>query len=320
MSYITNTINSATPGAALYTALETELVSLGFTVEDTIVIGARTHKVLKSAAAGNTRGVDWWLDFSYTTTGAGYIMMAPFEGFDPATNLGVRGPYGANDLGFETTNYSRYGASGSALETNWANSTSHTGLQVALVASSAFVYRIVASRDRVVVSLSNAPTQLLYCGFYVPTAAVLAYQSGSCVPLLVARLASNSNSGANATVGSVTAALTRMPKYIDLSATYVPQGQGWANSVLVYDNGAMRYGRAGDLVHPAIGEVAYTPFGVGVGNNGSGIGLGFVGTLDGVLGGWTSAPASLGDVVAYGGDTYIITQPSSQAAIALKVS
>jgi len=184
MGYITNTINSATPGAALWTALDAELIALGFTLEDTVVIGARTHKVYKSAAAGNTRGVDWWLDFSYTTTGAGSIMMAPFESYTPASDLGIRGPYSGNDVGFEAVNYSRFGATGSALETNWANTTSHTGLQMALVASTAFIYRINASRDRVAVMLSNAPTQLLYCGFYTPTASALAYQGASCIPLL----------------------------------------------------------------------------------------------------------------------------------------
>ena len=218
----------------------------------------------------------------------------------------------------ETTNYSRYGASQFALETNWANLTTHTGLQVALVASTAFVYRISATRDRVIVNLSNAPTQLLYCGFYTPTSTALAYQGASCIPLITCRLTSGSNAASSTTVGSVSAAVTRMPKYPDLSTTYVSSGSGWGTSVFVFSNGGLLGGRAGDLVHPATGDVAFTPMYVGLGNNSTGLSLGVVGNLDGVIAGYTSAAATLGDTVVYGGDTYTISQPTSQSAHAFK--
>ncbi len=318
MTFITNSINSATPGATLYAAFETAALALGFTLDDTVVIGTRTHKVLKSPAAGNTRGVDWWLDFSYTTTGAGSVMIVPFEGYTPAGDLGIRGPYSANSTAFETTNYSSNGNTGFALETTWANSVSHTGLQIALVASVAFVYRISITRDRVIINLSNAGTQVLYAGFYVPTAAALAHQGASCVPLITCRVASTVGANSSTSTASITAAVTRLPKYPDISAAWMTSG--WGGSLTVFVNTALCGGRAGDWVHPASGELAYTPYCVGFGGTTPGITLGFVGQLDGVLYGYTAASAALGDTIVQGGDTYFLSTPQSQVAVAVKAA
>jgi hypothetical protein len=318
MSYTNGSVNNANPGATLYALLETALLAIGFTLEDTVVISTRTHKILKSAAGGNTRGVDWYLDISFTTTGAGALMMAPFEGYTAASDLGIRGPYSANSTTFETTNYSAFGPTGNALETSWANSVSHTSLQLALVASTAFTYRFTYSRDRVVLSLSNAPTQILYAGFYTPTAAALSYQGGSCIPLIVCRIASGGSANSSTSASTVTAAFTRLPKYPDISATYM--NSGWGGSCLVAANQLLLGGRAGDFVHPGSGDLAYSPYCVMMGGSSSGFNTGLVGYLDGVLMGYTSATSALGDTVVQGSDTYYVTTHSSQVAVAVKAA
>lgn len=316
MTHISSTINSATPGAALYAVIETEALALGFTVEDTVVIGTRTHKILKSASAGNTRGLDWYLDISYTTTGAGSIMVCPFEGYSTAGDTGLRGPYSVNSTAFETVNYSAFGATQSALETNWANSVSHTGLQIALVASVNFVYRVTISRDRIAINLSNAATQVLYAGFFIPTTAALAHQGASCFPLIVCRVSSAAGANSSTSVASVTAAVTRLPKYPDISTAWMTSG--WGGSLVVGANVPLAGGRAGDWVHPSNGELAMTPYYVGFGGTTATNFVGTVGYLDGVLYGYTAASETLGDTVQQGGETYFLTTHSGQVAVAVK--
>src|SRR6187402_1092437 len=115
MTYITGTITDANPGPLLYAAIETAAIALGYTLEDTVVIGSNTHKILKSAAAGNSRGQDWYLDINFATTGVvGGIRFAPFEGYNPATDQGIRGPYTISTTAIEQTYYSPFGVTGNA--------------------------------------------------------------------------------------------------------------------------------------------------------------------------------------------------------------
>lgn len=317
MTYDTNSINSATPGPAFYAVIEAIMLAQGWTLDDTVVIGARTHKVLKSASAGNARGLDWWLDISYTTTGAGSIMMAPFESYIAGSDLGVRGPYSVSDTGFDPTTYTRFGATGSALETSWANSVNHTGLQVPLVAGSAFIYYLSVSRNRVAFFLSN-DTNLLYCGFWLPSAQHIAQAGASLFPLIVTRMASGVNSNSSTSQTIITAAVTRLPKFPDLSATYITSG--WGGSVFVFFNPGMISGIGGQQVHPATGELAMSPMCVGLGQSSANTLLGYVGQLDGVVQGYVNVTAGRGDTMVQGVDTYVMQARSTNNAIFLKAA
>lgn len=318
MTYDTNSINSATPGAAFYAIIETIMLGQGWTLEDTVVIATRTHKVLKSASAGNARGLDWWIDISYTTTGAGSIMMAPFESYNPATDLGVRGPYSVSDTGFDPTTYSRFGATGAALETSWANTVSHTGLQVPLVSGSAFIYYLAVSRNRVAFFLSN-DTNLLYCGFWLPSTQHIAQAGASLFPLIVARMGSGTSANSSTSTSAVTAAVTRLPKFPDITTTYVSSG-GWGGSVFVFFNSGMLSGIGGQQVHPATGELAMSPMCVGLGGISATTLLGYVGQLDGVVQGYVNITAGRGDTVVQGVDTYVMQARSTNNAIFLKAA
>lgn len=166
MTFTTNSMTSANPAADLYTALASALSSAGFTLEDTVTISTRTHKVWKSAAAGNAQGLDWYLDVAYTTTGAGSVWLGAFEGYTAASDVGLRGPYNSSSdtTTPEGTYFSRYGASTSALETNWT----HISNNVAQIQTqtSAYAYWASVTTDRVIVMTSVQPTHILYCGFF----------------------------------------------------------------------------------------------------------------------------------------------------------
>jgi hypothetical protein len=213
MTYDNGTIAAtANPGPALYTALETVLLAAGFTLADTVVIGSRTHKVLKSDAADNDRGLTWYLDVSYPTTGVtGGMLMTPFENFDPATDLAYRGPYAGNSTTMDPTTYSRIGAAGSALESTWANAATSSGLDNPLVTSE-FGWFLSATTDRVIFASTAATTQMHYVGFFEPTADHVTAAGASLYPLIVAHFGSaDSVPISHSSVSSVTAALTRVP-------------------------------------------------------------------------------------------------------------
>lgn len=316
MTYQTNTINSANPGPALYAVLETIMLGQGWTLEDTVTIGARTHKILKSAAAGNSRGLDWYLDINYPTTGVGTWMMTPYEGYTPAGDTGLRGPYSANDTTFEAVNYSRYGATQQALESGFTTSTSYTGLMTTLVAV-AFVYRVLVSRDRVAVNVSNQGNFLHYAGFYTPTAAALAQQGASCFPLIVCRIASGGTAQSSTSAASVTAALTRMPKYPDLSATW-HGGNGWGNSVQVTYAQQVLGGVGGLFVHPGTGEIVMTQMEVLMGWSNVSVWAAHVGFLDGIYIAYVTSSAAQGDTMTNGGDTFVMLTSSSNLALLMK--
>lgn len=165
MTYTSGSLTSANPAADLYTPMASALTTAGFTLVDTVVISTRTHKVWKSAAANNAQGLDWYLDVAYTTTGAGSIWLGAFEFYDPATHLAYRGGYNPNDTSAsEGTYYSRYGASGFALETNWTYITCNVA-QINTQTSN-FAYWMSVTTDRVMVMTSVTPTSVMYCGFF----------------------------------------------------------------------------------------------------------------------------------------------------------
>jgi hypothetical protein len=306
MTYWEETIAAdANPGPLVHTALATKLLALGWTLEDTRVIGARTHKVYKSAAAGNTYGLDWFLDISYPTTGvATGLMFAPFEGYDAATGLATRGPYTVSGGVLDGTTYSRFGATASALETNWANTGSYTVLDAPL-STSAFVINASVTRDRVILLSSTEATQVSYCGFFTPTAAHAAHAGAAMFPLITVRLSGALDRGAsNSTATPVS--LTRVPKASTVS---------WAAHCVVGPN-TMRMGaRVGGAVSEFDSQITTVPFLVGAGAAAWGVGSAQIGELDGVQCAYADAAVTRGDHVTVDGDVYTLSTVTSNATI-----
>jgi hypothetical protein len=322
MTFITGSITNANPGPALYSAIETAALAGGWTLEDTVVIGGNTHKVLKSAAAGNVQGLDWFLDINYPTTGTtGGIRFAPFEGYTAASDVGLRGPYATTDSTIEGTNYSRFGATTSALETSWANTASYTNLSVALT-TSAFTYNISITRNRIIVQLTNDQTKIAYTGFFTPSSAHSTHAGASLFPLVMTVL-TNSSARAQSSGGSASAAaLTRAPK---AAGTNLGQTWSWANSVAIpltdLSLSGLSTGQAGVAVSPFTNTTGLIPVPVVMGYPSQFVGAyhgASVGFLDGVAVGQVLSSAVRGDELTIGSDTWYATSPSSTFAIFFK--
>lgn len=311
MTYWEETIPAdANPGPLVYTALETKLLALGWTLEDTVVISTRTHKVLKSAAAGNTRGLDWYLDISYPTTGiATGLLLTPFEGYTAASDVGLRGPYAAASSTLDATTYSRFGATTSALETNWVNTNSYTALVAPLSTSSFNLYASV-NRDRVIVMLSTEPQEVTYAGFFTPTAAHVSHAGAALYPLIVTRLLGSNDRVASSTASAVAAALTRMPK--------VSTAQ-WSTHCIVGANTMRMNGKVGGSASEGDNQITTVPFLVGMSGASwtSGAAI-HVGELDGVQCAYADAAVTRGDVVTISGDAYATSTIASPGCVLIK--
>lgn len=233
MAYATGSLTDANSSLALYNVLAGLLTTAGYTLVDTVVISTRTHKVWLSAAANNSMNLDWYLDVAYTTTGVGPVHLTPFEYFDPATDLGYRGAYGGTSSTIEGTYYSRYGATGYALETNWFGAQTGVGIST----SAAFSYWLSVTGDRVIGLSSQAPTLLRYTGFYEPSARFSVSAGASNYPLIKAEF--NDPSGSVA-VGS--AAITRAPKL-----TAFGESIGWQYQTGVTSELSVMHQRGGSV-------------------------------------------------------------------------
>jgi hypothetical protein len=312
MTYWEETIPAdANPGPLVYTALATKLLALGWTLEDTVVIGARTHKVLKSAAAGNTYNLDWFLDVSYPTTGiATGLMLCPFEGYTAASDVALRGPYAASSTTLDPTTYSRFGATTSALESSWVNSSFFSSLDTPL-STSAFVINASVTRDRVILLSSTEGTQVSYCGFYTPTAAHVAHAGASLFPLVLARLSGLSERASSTTNASVAAALTRIPK---VSAVQ------WGTHCVVGPITMRINGRIGGSASEVDSQITTSPFLVGAGGStwSSAAGVSQIGELDGVQGGYADAAVTRGDTVVVDGVTHTLATQVSNGVILIE--
>lgn len=205
MVYITGTITDSNPGPALHALMAPALTSAGYTLVDTVVISTRTHKVWKSPAAGNVQNLDWYLDISYQTVGAANFAMQPFEFYDPATDLGYRGPQASSSTIIDAATSTRYGAVGYALETNWTGTAA--GMGTALPVTS-FAYWASITLDRVIMLNSNEPTRLIYTGFYLPDPLYAAKAGAALYPLVQARMLSGSSANSNSSGGLL---LPRIP-------------------------------------------------------------------------------------------------------------
>lgn len=228
MTYISGNIPpTANPGLDLYNAISASLSAAGLTLVDTVVISTRTHKVWKSPAASNLYG-DWYVDIVYPTTGAGPLVMIPYEDYNAASDLGIRGPLsgvGTNTFAPETTYYSRYGATGQTLESAlWMPTGSTTTGFGFTTGTGGFGYQISITPNRIVGQTSLMTAELVYCGFFEPTPEYAAANAGFVFPLVVLN-PTNSNK-----VGGI--GYTRFPK-ITASQEMRRQYQAGILSVLV---------------------------------------------------------------------------------------
>lgn len=299
MTFITGSITNANPGPALYAVIETAALAIGWTLEDTVVIGGNTHKVLKSAAAGNAQGLDWFLDLNYPTTGTtGGFRAAPFEGYTAASDVGLRGPFaGASSTTIDATTYSRYGATASALETNWINSASYTGISLSLT-TSAFTYWVSITRNRVIIMTTNNTTKVLYTGFFTPTTAHATEAGAALFPLVQLGLSDQGLSQAT-TLTSTSFAATRVPK--------ATSGLNWGNHGLTQANYGVLEGTVGGAASPFTGRFAGSPLQVIFGTGTTGAGYtneNRVGTVDDVALFASSGSVVRGDTVTVGSDTW----------------
>lgn len=204
MTYLADSVNDANPGPAIYAKLEVALLAAGFTLVDTVVIATRTHKIFKSPAGSNAHGADWYLDVHYTTTGAATLRFTVFEDYNPTTDTGYRGTFIGGGTTVDATTYSRYGAAGSALETNWSTSIA----SVSLAVSTTVGFWFSATPDRVILMTTAAVSSLLYAGLYDPSAEHASHAGAALFPLIVANVTASSESSS---LGG-TAGLTRAPK------------------------------------------------------------------------------------------------------------
>lgn len=210
MTYISGSMTNSDAPATLAGLMHTALLNAGFTLVDTVVIGTRTHKVYKSAAANNTEGIDWYLDLAYTTSGAGSIWLGAFETYDAVAHTAGLGPYSNIESTVDAAEFSRYGTTKYALETNWTHITRN--LAQIETASSAFAYWISITPTRVIALTSVNATKVVYCGQFAPyapwKAKVAEVTPGKWNPLITCNI-SNPAVENTSTMGS--GSLTRIP-------------------------------------------------------------------------------------------------------------
>jgi hypothetical protein len=318
MTFITPaSITNANPGPTLYAVIETAALALGFTLDDTVTIGGNTHKVLKSAAAGNTYGLDWYLDINYPTTGTtGGMRFAPFEGYTAASDVGTRGPFGNTVTStLDATTYSRYGATTNALETNWTNNSSASGVSMPL-STSAFTYWISITRDRIIVLTSVNVSIIYYTGFFTPSSAHSSNAGAALFPLVMAAI----STGAQCATGNgstATMAFTRVPK----ASTIAWADSGRINSLAPQVH-ALVEGQVGTAVSEFTGRATIIPLQVQMGSasvpSTSTPLAANVGQISDVATGYVTTAAVRGDTVTVGSDTWYAATASGSATLFMR--
>lgn len=311
MAYITNTISSANPGADLHTAMSSALTTAGYTLVDTVTISTRTHKLWKCAAANNSLNLDWYLDVVYTTTGAGTIAIAPFEYYDPATDLGYRGLHSASSTVIDPTTSSRYGATGQTLEhVAWLTATAtYTSYQLPTI-TAAMGYWISVTPERVIMLLSNSADRLMFAGFYDPDPQYATKAGAGLYPLMGARMvaAGGMLCSSHSTASSVTASVTRMPPYTALG------GSGWGDNLEVV--GMVTAEASGYPQIPTTTPTGY-PWSarpVEFFSKGGGVNIRY-GVVRDLLVAAAGASIARGDTCTVGGQPYVFTSQGNNIAL-----
>lgn len=317
MTYISGTLTSANPSADLYALMEPALTSAGYTLVDTVVISTRTHKIWRSNAAGNDANLNWFLDVTYTTTGAGNMWLSPFEDYNAATDTGIRGVVYDATTTVEQTYYSRYGAVGSALETNWTAAVNT--FNAIDVSTASFTYWISITQNRVIALSSISVEKVVYCGLWEPNATHAAYVGASSFPLVVGMLGAGTMAAAGGVVGN--AGLTRIP--------FAPSVSRWTRCAVFWTGHYFTnhpeggYGALGAAdVNPFYGNVlpkgkyVYMVFNTGTGTTGfssdnaiygsNANAAANVGKLKDVLSFLAASTVTRGDTVTINGETWVL--------------
>ncbi|MES2630787.1 MAG: hypothetical protein V4611_02430 [Patescibacteria group bacterium] len=318
MTYISGTLTSANPAADLYALMDTALTSAGYTLFDTVIIGARTHKMWRSAAGNNSQNLTWYLDVTYTTTGNGSIWLSTFEDFNATTDLGYRGPYLAFDSTIESTYYSRFGATGYALETNWATVANTTNNLVLSTAN--FGYWISITADRVIGLTSISTTKVVYAGFFEPNSEHIARADTALFPLITGTVTQD------AAMGS--AMLTRAPKGVSASIYWQYTARTYSYSAIT-TSAEGGYGVIGDnSVNPytgyntARGRNVYVVFGYYANGltatNANSTTSATVGKLRDVYYFAAASSVARGDTITIAGQIWILCTSTSNFTFAFK--
>lgn len=318
MTTITGSVTNANPGPTLYALIETAALAAGWTLDDTVVIGGNTHKVLKSAAAGNTYGLDWFLDINYPTTGiTGGMRFAPFEGYTAASDVGLRGPFGHTSVAtIDATTYSRYGAATSALETNWTNAAANTALSATL-STSTFTYWISLTRDRIIVLTSLQATQVFYAGFFTPTSAHSSHAGAALFPLVMAAVTVNLSTSTGSTAAGSSLAFTRTPKLITMNWATSGYATAAASALALFGSG-----QAGVAASDVTGTTHLVPIpilmGVSAVPGATTPLVALAGYFDGLGAGYVLSSSVRGDTFTVGSDTWYAATPSSSYGLFFK--
>jgi len=315
MAYITGNLTDVNPGAMFYAALAPALTTAGYTLVDTVVAGARTHKVWKCAAANNSAGLDWYLDVAYQTTGSGNFWLMPMEQYDAATDTATRMVYSSYDAAnttVEQTYYSRHGSLGATLEASqWQlKAGSATQLCVQLTTGS-FAYWVSVSGNRVAAMSSVLATNIVYAGMFIPTPQHITAAGAALFPLVAASIGptgvANQSNGTGATV-----ALTRFPRILS------PMAGGWNSSYVNIEPMTPMT----NLARLPLGEATtvnqkqVTPLMV-TGSNTYSVG-GVLGTLDGVAGGGSTAIR--GDTLTVDGEAWVAASGASNTGLFMRAA
>lgn len=327
MTYISGNITSANPAADLYAQIDTALSSAGFTFVDTVVITTRTHKIWKSNAANNTANVDWYLDVTYTTTGTGSIWLGIFEDYNATTDIGYRGIVWDTTTTVEQTYFSKYGATGYALETNWTGAT-NTFNQIDL-STAAFGYWISITQNRIIAMTSLSATKLVYCGVWEPNTAHSTYAGAQVFPLIVGSLDTYLSSAAG--TAATNAGVTRAPRAPSISR-WTRAGVFWSgHSIANHPDGGYGAIGAGD-VSPFLGAIQprgkyiYVLLNQSAANSFSSDNAQYalnanapanVGRAKDVLSFLAAATVTRGDTVTINGETWILTSKATSYYTAL---
>lgn len=313
MAYISNTITDVNAPSVMYSELEPALITAGYTLEDTVVISTRTHKVWKNPAANNPKGQDWYIDVAYTTTGTGTFGMYVMEGYDAASNLAYRMAMGWQYYTSASTlsaanNYAPYGATGYSLEASqWyvragaASDNSTTNRDVSLPASS-FGYWISVTPQRIAMLFSVAPSMLYYNGLYEPSAEQTLNAGASAFPLVSAMI----NGGEAPNYGML--AMTRFPKIVG-SIRYEALASNVAQLMTIFNSPTV----------PSGDTTVSRKFAIRVPLTSGATQRGFWGYLIDVAAVWTDAIVTRGDTLTDDTSaTWVLTARANNASLMFK--
>jgi hypothetical protein len=300
MTYDTGTISTG-QDADMYTALAAMLVAQGYVLTDTQVVSTRTHRIFKNPAANNSSGKDWYVDVAYSTVGTAGISIRPHEDYDAVNHFLIRSIPATYGWVPDATYYSRYGATGYALESgNWS---SVSGYSIFTQAAS-FAYYLNVSPD-CIAGFTSINTQLCYVGLIDLSQGCINAQGTAALPLVM--------------VSSNSFFQTRHPKM-----TKTVQSVQFTGSVqsLQAAYGPRFPGEDFEGESPTIWPYNLYPQGYNAGYSTGTAGGNYRGKLKPVVGMITvDATVGRGDTVSDGTNTWVINgQASTGPAIAVRMT